>query len=139
MTPSMPCIEVGPNPLAFTATHGDDPLAAMIAFFATPRARSDQRVASVISGLIAEGQRFRDTESGSRWSTMLADSKIVANGWMLWNMLDLDRFANAGGAPTAGDNPSAMLEDLVRKVGAMRLEQFVALLSAYGMDEDKHD
>src|SRR5689334_18660222 len=139
MTTPIPCIEVRPDPAAFLGGDGDDLLASMIAFFAAPRNRSDERIAKVISTLIDEGRRFRETESGRRWTAVLSDSKFVSNGWMVWNMLDLDRFARAGSVVAEADTPSAMLEDLIRQVSAMPLEQLVTLLSAYSMDRDKHD
>jgi len=90
--------------------------------------------AQLIPALVREGRRFGQTESGRRWRSLLAESKLAENGWMAWNLLDLDRYLTARDLDADGDTPSAMIEDVLHELAAFRLETMRSLLDAIATD-----
>ena len=86
--------------------------------------RSELR--TLLKALIAEGRRFSETPAGRRWTAILADSALVRNGWLLWNQANVDFYLR--NAPTPGDDPGAMLEDVLRRLADTDLAALLAQL-----------
>jgi len=139
VTQALPCIEVRPGPDAVARFNsGDDMLASLVHMLASSRGRMDRDVGQVITALVTEGRRFRETDSGKRWLSVLATSKLATNGWMLWNLLDLDRYLTGRDGMAGGDTPSAMLEDLFRQIASVNIEQLIRLAGETWQDEAQH-
>ena len=81
---------------------------------------------ALLKALIAEGRRFSETPAGRRWTAILADSALVRNGWLLWNQANVDFYLR--NAPTPGDDPGAMLEDVLRRLADTDLAALLAQL-----------
>lgn len=45
---------------------------------------------TLLRAIIREGQRFARTPEGLRWKAFLADSPLIRNGWLVWNISGLD-------------------------------------------------
>lgn len=128
MTTALPCITLRPDPAsALAAVADDDLLANLVAFLASRRGDTDRRLGDLICALVTEGREFRQTPNGQRWLHVLADSALATKGWMLWSMLDLDRHLTGRDQGTA-DTPSELLDELLRQVSAVRIEQLAALV-----------
>jgi hypothetical protein len=139
VTQALPCIEVRPGPDAVARFNpGDDMLASLVHMLASSRGRMDREVGQVITALVTEGRRFRETDSGKRWLSVLATSKLATNGWMLWNLLDLDRYLTGRDEMAGGDTPSALLEDLFRQIAGVNIEQLIRLAGETWQDEAQH-
>lgn len=132
MSQPMPRIEIRPLPEPAARGTPADLLATLIEVLRR-RGGGDRWIGSLVSGLVAEGRRFAETDSGRRWTSVLAASQLATNGWMLWNMLDLDRYVTARDMGTE-DTPAAMVEDLLREVGSARLEELIRLMTALAVE-----
>jgi|GEM_PF-3448274 len=139
MSLTLPCIEVHRD---MSTGLGDlaegDPLGSLVRLLATRGARMDRLTRQLVLALVTEGRRFRATESGQRWEAVLGQTQLVTNGWMLWNMLDLDRHVTRDDALAGDDTPSAMLDDLLRQLQSTKLEQLVQLMSSVWGSEPQH-
>lgn len=129
MSALVPRIEIRPPPPRAATFEADDALGKLVALLLRNGLHSGTLTEEVISSLVAEGRRFAKTDSGRRWTSVLASSKLATNGWLLWNMLDLDRFVTDRDGNPDGDTPAALVEDLLRKVGETQLEQLIRLVS----------
>lgn len=143
--PPIPTIVIRPAPRR-AGPIADDPLAALVAWAGEQRRSPDAAAADLLQGLIAEGRRFARTPSGRRWRSLLADSAIARNGWLLWSMLGLDRLAAHPTGPadaadssadTPADTPADWLEDLLRTVGTSRIESLLRELSEQAIMQDR--
>jgi hypothetical protein len=139
VTQALPCIEVRPEPASVGRFNkGDDILGNLVGILASSRGGMDRGVGQVIKALVAEGRHFRETDSGKRWLSVLATSKLAANGWMLWNLLDLDRHVTGRDETAGDDTPSAMLEDLFHQIASVNIEQLIQLAGDTWQDEAQH-
>jgi len=135
MTPPAPTITIAPLPEAGGLGEGDRGLETIAKLLIDHRGRADRAVSNAIGFLVKEGRRFAETDSGRRWSAMLAESKLVMNGWILWNMLDLDRYLTGRDEEPGGDTPAAMIEDVLRDLNAIRLEEIIRLIRNLTMEQ----
>ena len=138
MTGTVPTIDIRPSASCAGTFETDDILASLAAML-LHRGRVDPLIGQVVAALVAEGRRFASTDSGRRWISVLADSKLATNGWMLWNMLDLDRYVTGRDDDPGGDTPAAMIEDLLRRIGEIRLEELIRLVSDLAVQETEND
>jgi len=135
MTSPAPAITIAPLPEMGHLGEGDRGLEAIVKLLIDHRGRTDRAVGNAIGFLVKEGRRFAETDSGRRWSAMLAESKLVMNGWLLWNMLDLDRYLTRRDEEPGGDTPAALIEDVLRDLNAIRLEEIIRLIRDLTMEE----
>lgn len=132
----MPCIAIPPAPqVGWLPSAEEDPLPTLFAALAQARGNAEAGMGQLIAGLVEEGRRFRETESGRRWASVLEGSRLAANGWMVWNMLDLDRHLTGRDELAGGDTPAALVEDLLRQLQAASIEELVELASGFGIEE----
>ena len=68
---------------------------------------------ALLSRLIGEGRRFAATPSGTRWRSILLASDFAAQGWMLWNTLELDTYL---ASHRGGDTPAALIADVLEAI-----------------------
>jgi hypothetical protein len=127
---TMPQIAIAP---VATAPLPADGLGAIVALLVRHRG-AHGGPGDLISALVREGRRFRQTDSGRRWRSLLAESKLVENGWMVWNLLDLDRYITARDLDADGDTPSAMIEDVLHDLAASRIETMRIVLDAIAVE-----
>lgn len=132
MTTALPCIALRSDPQpALMSSARDDVLANLVTFLAATRGDADRRVGEMLAALVAEGRQFRKTESGRRWQSVLAESQLAAKGWMLWSMLDLDRHLTGRDLDAPNDTPSAMIDELLHQISAVKLEQLAAIVGVF--------
>lgn len=73
---------------------------------------------AAFSALLAEGRRFAATPEGAAWKTALADSDLVRNGRLLWDVLSLNLLEEEPSTLV----PSSYLEALFRAASSPDLE-----------------
>ena len=130
MSLAPPCIEIRSVP-AEAPPWPDEPLAVLAYWVdrlgAAAGKQDSHGLAAVLHSLVLEGRSFSTTPSGARWRSLLAPSSLAANGWMVWNALDLDHLLLA--ARPSAVLPGDQAEALVRVIGAAPLEELMRALS----------
>jgi hypothetical protein len=134
----MPCITVpGKPPIDMPI---EDPLAALVDLVRVLQESeaSGRRevIGDVLAAVVAEGRAFRESEAGRHWKALLENAGVAKNGWMLWNMLDVDRLIADVDLPN--DKPSDMLETLMRQIGTSQLSELVSLVSDLSIEASLH-
>ena len=143
MEERVPCIRLVDPELSHAervldALGRDAPIAALAALLDAVREAPGLGWRSIAKALIEEGERFNQTPPGERWCKVLAGSRLVHNGWVLWNQLNADFYVR--NAPPLGDHPIALLRETLCELGKADLESLVRQLSAAAMaiDADLH-
>jgi hypothetical protein len=136
---ALPAIEIAPQPAAtFPFDANEDLLPALVAWIGHAKGSLGHSFGNMVGVLVAEGRSFRDTPSGQRWNAMLQDSKLAANGWMLWNLLDMDRFLTGRDDVSGQDTPAQLVEEMLRQLQAAKIEQLVELFNDFWKAEAGH-
>ncbi|HHM05549.1 MAG TPA: hypothetical protein ENJ19_07375 [Gammaproteobacteria bacterium] len=104
-----------------------DPVLRLIKWLSTGNA-SRAPVRGTVQALIEEGRAFADTPSGRRWLSLLADSPLVKNGWVLWNYLNLDLFLKD--VDQSADSPADLVENIIRRMNEDDVEAYLNTLNA---------
>lgn len=135
----LPCITVYPRgrPVPVDA---DQPLAALVSLLSVAQEAGHDGLRDLtgrtMATLVAEGRVFRTSPEGQRWMQAIEQSGLAQNGWMLWNMLDLDRLIAE--ADPLGDRPADMVADLIAQLGQASLADLVTLVSDLGLESWRH-
>ena len=134
----MPCITVpGKSQIEMPI---EDPLAALVDLVRVLQESeaSGRReiIGEVLAAIVAEGRAFRESQTGSHWKALLENAGLAKNGWMLWNMLDVERLIADVDLP--GDKPSDMLETLMRQISTSQLSDLVSLVSDLSIEASLH-
>ncbi|WP_205479499.1 hypothetical protein [Sphingomonas arenae] len=137
MTAVTPTIAIEPPLRLVALDESGGSLEGLVRMMLSRKGQSDQLVRGVVQFLVQEGQRFAETPSGRRWQAVLAESALVSNGWLLWNMLDLDRYTTERDLHPGGDTPAAMIEDVVRELSALRMDEIVQLVRNLSLEEQE--
>lgn len=128
---AVPCIAIHPVPdTGWFRSADENALSSLVATLFQARSSADATVGQLIAELVQEGRRFRETDSGKRWVSVLENSRLATNGWMLWNLLDLDRHLTHRDELANGDTPAALLEDVLRQLQSAKIEELVELANA---------
>ncbi len=138
MSDDIPCIVIGPAQPEAEA-ESPDALKTLVDWLCLQRRDGDEGggLGTLLQGLVLEGRAFASTPSGARWRSVLAPSAIAANGWLIWNGLDLDRLI-AGARPSASP-PGERAETMIRVIGAAPLEAVMRALSDAALSEAAQD
>jgi hypothetical protein len=122
---AVPRIVIEPK-LALPPLDADaEPLDLLIQLIVRQRTLPQALTRNVVAGLMEEGRRFAATPAGGRWRSILASSALATKGWELWNLLEMDGLIAE--PPENGDTPGTMIEDILRALQALRLEDFARL------------
>lgn len=139
MAHPLPCITVYPRGRP-VSVDSDQPLAALVSLLSVAQEAGNDGLRDVTSRvmatLVAEGRQFRKSQEGQRWLAAIEQSGLAQNGWMLWNMLDLDRLISE--ADPMGDRPADMVADLIAHLGQASLADLVTLVSDLTLDGWRH-
>jgi hypothetical protein len=139
MDGSLPCITVFPRGDGF-AHNPQDPLAAFATLLALGQKEGHDGLRDmtgrIMATLATEGRSFRTTPEGTRWLQVIEHSGLAQNGWMLWNMLDIDRLIAE--SDPLGDRPSDMIADLIAHLGQTSLADLVTLVSDLSLESWRH-
>jgi hypothetical protein len=90
-----------------------------------------QAVRAALRALHAEGLRFARTPAGADWRRRLAGSDLARYGRMIWEIYGM----NAALGEDGGLLPSAWLDALVIASKDPRLEELLADVVLYGVEE----
>jgi hypothetical protein len=136
----LPNIDIPPLPRAWDLDSKTDILAAVVTFLLAQRGFQTESgllaARQALGMVVGEGRRFRATPAGAQWATMLDTAPLAQNGWMLWNMLGLDRLV--GTIEDPGGAPGDMLEQFLRQLGESQMQDLIALLSRLTIEADVH-
>jgi hypothetical protein len=136
----LPHIDIPPRSSAWDMRDETDILSGAIRLMLAQRgfqAESQGLAARQALGMIvSEGRRFRATPEGAQWAAMLDAAPLAQNGWMLWNMLGLDRLV--GTVEDPGGSPGDMLDQFLRQLGESQMHDLIALLSRLTIEADRH-
>jgi hypothetical protein len=135
MAQALPCITVYPryHPLPPSAV---TPLEALANLFAASQGAGQDGLRDMtgrtIATLVAEGRSYAASPEGRRWMQAIESSGLAQKGWMLWNMLDVDRLV--ADSDPLGDSPVDLLADLVAQLGQTSLADLVTLMSDLSLE-----
>lgn len=131
-----PCIVIPPAAEASRLpSTAEDLLPKLVAMLFQVRGDAESTIGEVIAALVNEGRRFRETDSGRRWVSVLENSKLVTNGWIVWNMLDLDRHLTRRDELAGSDTPAMLVGDVLRQLHSARIEELIELANGLWADE----
>ena len=137
----LPHIDIPPLPPVLELDGETDIFAAILKFFIAQRGfQQESGVLAARQGLgliVTEGRRFRATAAGAQWAALLDNAPLAQNGWMLWNMLGLDRLV--GTIEDPGGAPGEMLDQFLRRLGESQMHDLIALLSRLTIEVETHD
>jgi hypothetical protein len=135
----LPAIEIKPEPApAFPFEANEELLPALVAWVGQAKGNLGHSFGNTVAVLVAEGRSFRETSSGQRWNAMLEDSRLAANGWMLWNLLDMDRFLTGRDDVAGQDTPAQLIEEVLRQLQVAKIEQLVELFNDFWRAEARN-
>lgn len=139
MTQTLPCITVYPRGRP-VPVDSDQPLAAFVSLLSVAQEAGNEGLRDVtgriMATLAAEGRIFRASREGQAWVQAIEQSGLAQNGWMLWNLLDLDRLIAE--ADPLGDRPADMVADLIAHLGQSNLADLVTLVSDLSLEGWRH-
>ncbi|MXP42839.1 hypothetical protein [Allopontixanthobacter sediminis] len=136
MPAPLPAIEIRPDPPpAFPFEADDKLLPNLVLWIGRAKGGLGNSFGSTVAALVAEGRRFRQTPSGRHWNAMLEDSQLAANGWMLWNLLDMDRFLTGRDLESGGDTPAQLMEEVLRQLQGAKIEELIELFNQFWRTE----
>ena len=127
MSAAVPRITIEPKPALPRLDSDAEPLAMLAELIVRQRTLPQALTRNLIAGLMEEGRRFATTPAGRRWRSVLVSSELASNGWELWNILEMDSLIAE--PPENGDTPGAMLEDILRALHALQIEDLARLAS----------
>lgn len=81
---------------------------------------------TLLRAIIREGERFARTPEGMHWKALLANSPIVRNGWLVWNVSGLEFLLKNDDAdqPT----PSELWHHITTQLAEMNVEPYLTRL-----------
>ena len=103
-----------------------DPLGDYLSALRRIDAVRNRDLRGLIAAVIREGRRFVATPAGERWQALLADSPLIRNGWLVWNISGLDFLLNS----TDEDEltPSDLWQQITRQLAGLEVEPYLTRL-----------
>jgi hypothetical protein len=86
--------------------------------------RGELRV--LLRAVIREGKRFARTPEGARWKEFLASSRLVRNGWLVWNVSGLDFLLRSDDDSEL--TPSELWQQITTRLTALDVEPLLTRL-----------
>ncbi len=102
-------------------------LGALLALLAGSGEGARAGLRSLVRSLIDDGSRYAQTPDGQRWATLLSESPVVTNGWLLWNHSNVDFYLR--NAEPLRDSPGALLEAALSELARGDLAELLMQLS----------
>lgn len=80
----------------------------------------------LLRAVIREGRRFARTPEGARWKEFLASSRLIRNGWLVWNVSGLDFLLRSDDESEL--TPSELWQQITTRLTALDVEPLLMQL-----------